>query len=1239
MDSYPVLPPPSTPPRRPPKRSNQIVGEHFESPRRRRRWRKDAEVVARPDLAILERRFTDQLTQLLGAGDKSCAQESGPSDWEADHESSIPDQCTTPSDLERPLGDAFCDTEANTQVLKESNPRRILPDDASHRLYNNWLALVPTLVGDYLGYMKQTQGRLGRSFEVETHSCLGGKCMLKDWDVQCLHFDCELSRILVRNGLFPMSPSQPRLAVSIDLLDFYFALFERSADAVTALAGALKSMYTRRGFSILNSRNEPIQDPFRRALGQAILWYDALRRHPDDMLEQAVNECITLVTSDKVNGRHTGRLSTDPDKTQARLTVGSCSRILQRRCPACFSGTQFGRNFESHGGDIHVAIDATFSQRHNVTAGESPWFYEPKYFIPKAQVDAMGVRITIARSRPPRTYESQVPDSALDECEKSYEAADEKKEKTHGTKFDDTGLMALVCRHDVVLFLANVDTPGEQQKYGIALIDHLFSQLPGQATVAVFYDIGCVLDRSLQRFDILSKSIIDRLLFATSVMHAYGHQWACQLVYNPRLREGLGLTEGEGTERVWSKFRKLIGVTRSSARARRIWMLDRHADVVNESARENLGAWIRGRLKHGVDARTVAAEDDLSKIAIAVSELREQWLQQRAAQLSVKNHAPAKLKRELDAVLTLQTELDEISGYFRHVRKAISEDASNPEAPRFFESLCRTHQETVNKVEELYSSLNVTDAFPEIQGLPLEFVRTLLLARDLKINIRKRAIGTFFEWDKLDRASGGRDQPLGKRLGLFALHQQTRKAISKRTPALMTAIRKFNQYCAIMKKLYQPTWNFPLPAELPEELNTLREDSNLLSDVWVTRVTPTVPRWMEDPHVRTGIRAVQAKDRCREERIRLGIESDNLCRWYGLELAAIELAIRLAKNAPILFLLRQRKEELLLLQFHWRTPLVSDVRFQAQTLEAIRLAEKLSGSAEPITFHWVHVSIPHEFEDEALDAPQVDEGDSEACLAGDILEIICDQELDPDHVASDYRTCSHRGSVSPAAESVIIPTIEEELWMSDNNPVTLERLHRRDGWLNDDCINLGSDLLLRHLGTAAARGNPALFPSWAVSTHRAGDDDGLWRVCRYAPEFWLKDIWLLPIHRESQSHWTLVIVYWRKRRIAYFDSFGGIASFEDDVKVVFSLLYRLHRLATDRGYAAPPVTARWKAYPLVQPKQDAALQHNGYDCGVWVLAAIAAILRGFTSVDLPHERMAEFRQRLLALIYTSASIV
>ena len=155
--------------------------------------------------------------------------------------------------------------------------------------------------------------------------------------------------------------------------------------------------------------------------------------------------------------------------------------------------------FIRDGGDVHVAIDATFSQRHNVAAGESPWFYEPKYFVPKEAIDKMDARIAAARRKPPRPHDNAIPDSAIDECEKSYEAADEKKEKTHGTKFDDTGLMALVCHHNVVLFLANVDTPGEQQKYGIALIERLFSHLPPDATVAVFYDIGCVLNRSLHR--------------------------------------------------------------------------------------------------------------------------------------------------------------------------------------------------------------------------------------------------------------------------------------------------------------------------------------------------------------------------------------------------------------------------------------------------------------------------------------------------------------------------------------------------------------------------------------------------------------------------------------------------------------------------------------------------------------------------------------------------------------------
>lgn len=48
-------------------------------------------------------------------------------------------------------------------------------------------------------------------------------------------------------------------------------------------------------------------------------------------------------------------------------------------------------------------------------------------------------------------------------------------------------------------------------------------------------------------------------------MHVYGHQWAYQLVYNPRLSDGLSLTDEEGTERLWSHFRKFIGLARTLA--------------------------------------------------------------------------------------------------------------------------------------------------------------------------------------------------------------------------------------------------------------------------------------------------------------------------------------------------------------------------------------------------------------------------------------------------------------------------------------------------------------------------------------------------------------------------------------------------------------------------------------------------------------------------------------------------
>ncbi|KAG2356293.1 hypothetical protein BDR07DRAFT_1282585 [Suillus spraguei] len=267
------------------------------------------------------------------------------------------------------------------------------------------------------------------------------------------------------------------------------------------------------------------------------------------------------------------RLIRLPQATTTSLLRGQCASILMQRCPACFGGVSFGRPL-SEGGDIHVATDGNFHHRHRRSAGDCPRFYTPSYFLPKSQVDSVGSRILTQRKRPPKIRASLVPDEAIDQCEHSYEAADGKKQKAAMDSFDDTGIMALICRHDIPLFFANIDSPGEQQKYAVSLIEHLFSLLPQEATVVTLYDVGCVLSRSLSQYDILPHSVTSRLRFATTAMHAYGHEWACQLEYNPRMCTGLGLTDGEGTERLWSRFVKLIGIQRSSSVSGRQYLDD-----------------------------------------------------------------------------------------------------------------------------------------------------------------------------------------------------------------------------------------------------------------------------------------------------------------------------------------------------------------------------------------------------------------------------------------------------------------------------------------------------------------------------------------------------------------------------------------------------------------------------------------------------------------------------------------
>jgi hypothetical protein len=227
-----------------------------------------------------------------------------------------------------------------------------------------------------------------------------------------------------------------------------------------------------------------------------------------------------------------------------------------------------------------VCLDCCFKHKRRkgkTDQHEPPHTHPETVFVPPEVVSSMEELVN--ELRPPRKtgksteqpdqkpdgYEGplKVPISALNECGESFVAADEKRQKASTQFFSDTGIIALLCRHDHVLWLANMTSAGEKQHYALAMLQRLFESIPPNMRVGVLYDISCQLHRSCVKWGFLEE-FLDRITFGTSIFHAYAHQWPCQLIYHPRKCVGFGLTDGEGCERFWNAIIRIIPAMRVS---------------------------------------------------------------------------------------------------------------------------------------------------------------------------------------------------------------------------------------------------------------------------------------------------------------------------------------------------------------------------------------------------------------------------------------------------------------------------------------------------------------------------------------------------------------------------------------------------------------------------------------------------------------------------------------------------
>ncbi|KAI7952099.1 hypothetical protein MJO28_007783 [Puccinia striiformis f. sp. tritici] len=294
------------------------------------------------------------------------------------------------------------------------------------------------------------------------------------------------------------------------------------------------------------------------------------------------------------------------DLVQATLRLTDTQKLAVGTCPACFgpsSGTGLYQ-LPSVLNRLVLSLDGNFQLRHHKRAGrQSAPLVTPEIFVQPRELDDVKEYIT-QQERLHRITKK------ADKFADSHKAGNDVWNESTWKACDDTGIMGSCCRHDSVVFLANIHGTGENRALPLAILKRFLASVGEDRPVGVLYDLGCSLDKYIDLRSIWPESR-DRVQFGTSVFHAYVHEWPCQVKYNPRYQQGWGLSDGESLERLWSSLSPLVSCLRYATRNNRLGALSHCCKYRNQQSNVKLAAWLRKKFEQALIRR------DLEKTVIS----------------------------------------------------------------------------------------------------------------------------------------------------------------------------------------------------------------------------------------------------------------------------------------------------------------------------------------------------------------------------------------------------------------------------------------------------------------------------------------------------------------------------------------------------------------------------------------------------------------------------------------------
>ncbi|KAE8222257.1 hypothetical protein CF319_g4510 [Tilletia indica] len=358
----------------------------------------------------------------------------------------------------------------------------------------------------------------------------------------------HLVDVFFKFNLFPASTRTVRTAISIPLLRTFQALRKHSSIGAYGFAAALEDEWQDADPAL------DLSTFFRRQIMTTAMWYQSTRVYATQRAGHG-----------KINWE---RYRPELDRDDLLLSISD----LADSCPACFqqfvsSKSRLSHALERDAPQVVVSVDGNFSQkrksRENVATRQP---LPPRRFLSHQQVRTVEDRLKT------RNLNQSVTGRGHD-CSAKVKAADPLAAKGAAGVHDVTGVMGLCCRHDHPLVFCDITTAGERHHYAVALVLALTDALGSTLRhLGVMYDIGCRFANNERVKRILPDTV--RITWTIPLFHVYGHTSGCQAKYSPRRVEGMGWSDGEGMERVWSAISNLISSTRSMSQVNRRFQLE-----------------------------------------------------------------------------------------------------------------------------------------------------------------------------------------------------------------------------------------------------------------------------------------------------------------------------------------------------------------------------------------------------------------------------------------------------------------------------------------------------------------------------------------------------------------------------------------------------------------------------------------------------------------------------------------